>query len=82
MTIVPPGPGGPGAGLPGAEVMTLAGREPGDATGGDATLGGGVIRGDAPWDGTWSAQPAGPGRGLSLTVRATTAAIVRIPGGS
>jgi hypothetical protein len=82
VTIVPPGPGGPGAGLPGAEVMTLAGREPGDATGGDATLGGGAISGDAPWDGTWSAQPAGPGRGLSLTVRATTAAIVRIPGGS
>ena len=50
--------------------------------GGDATLGGAVITGDAPWDGTWSAQPADPGSGLSLTVRATTAAIVRIPGGS
>ena len=77
MTIVPPGPR-----LRGAEMMTLAGGEPGDATGARATLGGAAITGDAPWDGTWSALPADPGTGISLTVGATTAAIVRIHGGS
>jgi hypothetical protein len=87
VTIVAPGPGGPGAGGPGAggpgaQVMTLAGKEPGDATGGKATLGGAAITGDTPWDGTWSALPADPGTTLSLTVRASTAAIVRIPGAS
>jgi hypothetical protein len=91
VTIVAPGPGRPGAGgpgaggpggWPGAQVMTLAGKEPGDATGGKATLGGAAITGDTPWDGAWSALPADPGTTLSLTVRASTAAIVRIPGGS
>jgi hypothetical protein len=61
-------------------VMTLAGREPGDATGGYATLGGAAITGDTSWDGAWSALPADPGTTLSLTVRASTAVIVRIPG--
>jgi hypothetical protein len=77
VTIVPPGPR-----LQGAEVMTLTGREPGDATGAGATLGGAAITGDAPWDGTWDVLPAGPGEGVSLTVRATTAAIARIRSGS
>ena len=75
-----PGPGGSAAGQ-GAQVMTLAGAQPGDATGSQATLGGAVITGDTSWDGTWSALPADPGT-LSLTVRASTAVIVRIPGGS
>ena len=48
---------GPGAGLQGAEVMTLAGGQPGDATGSAATLGGAAITGDAPWDGEWSPWP-------------------------
>ena len=74
-----PGAGAPGAGGPGAQVMTLAGQEPGDATGSGATLGGAAITGDTSWDGTWSALPADPGSTLSLTVRASTAAIVRIP---
>jgi hypothetical protein len=65
-----------------AEVMTLAGGEPGDATGATATLGGAAITGDAAWDGTWSALPADPDAGVSLTVRATTAAIVRIRRGN
>src|SRR6266566_5093131 len=73
VTIVPPGPR-----LRGAQMMTLAGGEPGDATGASATLGGGAITGDAPWDGTWSALPADSDAGVSLTVRATTAAITRI----
>ncbi len=77
VTILPPGPR-----LRGAEMMTLAGGEPGDATGARATLGGAAITGDTPWDGTWSALPAGADAGISLTVRATTAAIVRIHGGS
>jgi hypothetical protein len=81
VTIVGPGPG-PAAGLPMAQVMTLAGEEPGDASGDSATLGGAVIAGDTPWAGTWSDWPADPGTGLSLTVRASSAAIVRIPAGS
>jgi hypothetical protein len=77
VTIVPPGPR-----LQGAEMMTLASGEPGDATGASATLGGAAITGDTPWDGTWSALPADPDAGISLTVRATTAAIARIHRGS
>ena len=73
VTIVPPAPG-----LQGAEFMTLAGGEPGDATGGSATLGGAAITGDTAWDGRWRALPADAHARISLTVRATTAAIVRI----
>jgi hypothetical protein len=73
VTIVAPGPG-----LQGAEVMTLAGGRPGDARGTRATLGGATITGDTPWAGTWSALPADPHAGISLTVKATTAAIVKI----
>jgi hypothetical protein len=73
VMIVPPG-----RGLQGAETMTLAGGEPGDATGASATLGGAAITGDSPWDGQWSTLPADPRAGISLTVQATTAAIVRI----
>ena len=86
VTIVAPGPRGwrqrAGGRPPGAQVMTLAGRAPGDATGGQATLGGAAITGDTPWDGIWSALPADRGTTLSLTVGASTAAVVRIPGGS
>lgn len=73
VTISPPGPGPLGA-----QVMTLAGREPGDATGQVATLGGQAITGDGPWQGTWDRLPADPAAGISLTVRAATAAVVRI----
>jgi hypothetical protein len=73
VTITPPGPP-----VQGAEIMTLAGGQPGDARGARATLGGATITGDTPWDGRWSALPADPRAGISLTVRATTAAIVKI----
>jgi hypothetical protein len=73
VTIVAPGPG-----LRGAEIMTLAGGEPGDATGAHATLGGAAITGDTPWEGEWSALSADPRAGIHVTVRATTAAMVRI----
>ena len=76
ITIVPPGPG-----WRDAEIMTLSGGEPGDATGASATLGGAAITGDARWDGTWSALPADQRAGIHVTVGATTAAIVRIHGG-
>jgi hypothetical protein len=76
VTIVVPGPG-----LQGAEVMTLAGGQPGDASATRATLGGATITGDTTWAGTWSALPAGPHAGISLTVKATTAAIVKIHSG-
>ena len=73
VTIVPPGPG-----LQGAEVMTLAGGQPGDARGTKATLGGATITGDTIWNGTWNTLHAEPHAGISLTVKATTAAIVKI----
>jgi hypothetical protein len=73
VTIVPPTPGPQGA-----QFMTLAGGEPGDATGASATLGGAAITGDAAWNGRWSTLSAGPHGGITLTVRATTAAVVRI----
>jgi hypothetical protein len=76
VTIVPPGPG-----LQGAEIMILASGQPGDATGASATLGGAAITGDAPWEGTWCALPADPRAGVHVTVRATTAALVRIQSG-
>ncbi|MBO0774894.1 MAG: hypothetical protein J2P34_01160, partial [Actinobacteria bacterium] len=61
-----------------ADVMTLAGGEPGDAATASATLGGAAVTGDAPWEGTWTALPAGPQADITLTVAATTAAVVRI----
>ena len=76
VTILPLGPGARQA-----QVMTLAGGQPGDARGGRATLGGATITGDAPWAGTWSPLPADPRAGVSLTVKATTAAIVKIQSG-
>ena len=76
ITIVPPGPG-----WRDAEIITLSGGEPGNATGASATLGGAAITGDTPWDGKWSALPADMRAGFHVTVGATTAAIVRIRGG-
>ena len=76
MTIVPPGPG-----VQGAEIMTLAGGQPGDARGAKATLGGATITGDTPWGGTWNTLPADPHAGITLTVKATTATIVKIQSG-
>jgi hypothetical protein len=76
VTIDPPGPG-----VHGAEIMTLAGGQPGDARGAIATLGGATITGDTPWNGTWSTLPVDPRTGISLTVRATTAVIVKIHSG-
>ena len=75
VTIAPPG-----RGAPRAEVMTLAGARPGEATGASATLGGATITGDAPWHGAWTALSADPLAGVGLTVRAATAAVVRLRG--
>ena len=72
VTISPPGPG-----VQGAEAMTLAGGQPGDARGPTATLGGATITGGTPWAGQWTTLPAGPQPGSALTVPATTAAVVR-----
>jgi hypothetical protein len=68
----------PGQGPHPAEVLTLAGGEPSDPASPSATLGGAVITGDTDWHGAWSTLPAVPGGGISLTVKATTAAIVKI----
>jgi hypothetical protein len=73
VVIIPPG-----AGPANAQLMTLTSGAPGDAARLSATLGGAVITGDAPWDGEWDALPADPGGGISLTVGATTAAVVRV----
>jgi hypothetical protein len=73
VTIVAPGPA-----IQGAQVMTLAGAQRGDAQGTKVTLGGAAITGDAPWNGTWSTVDVGPDSKISLTVQATTAAIVKI----
>ena len=76
VTIMPPGPG-----LRGAEVITLAGGQPGDARGTTATLGGAEITAGTAWNGRWDTVPADPHAGITLTVKATTAAIVRIHSG-
>ena len=66
------------ADLRAAEVMTLTGGRPGDAAGTSATLGGTAITGGAPWAGSWTQVPADLQGHISLTVRAATAALVRI----
>jgi|HubBroStandDraft_6_1064221.scaffolds.fasta_scaffold29785_1 hypothetical protein len=72
VTIVPPGPG-----QPSAHLMTLASESPGDATQTSARLGGAAITGDNPWNGEWDALPDSQA-GISLTIKPTSAAIVRI----
>jgi hypothetical protein len=62
--------------------MTLASGQPGDASGTIATLGGATITGDTPWDGKWAIVPADPPAGISVTVKATTAVIVKIRSGT
>ena len=76
VTIISPSPGAHGA-----EIVTLAGAQPGDARGTTVTIGGTTITGDAPWNGTWATLPTDPHTGISLTVKATTAVIVKIHGG-
>ncbi len=61
-----------------AEVITLAGQPPGDVTSATATLGGAAITGEAPWAGTWSPLASGARSGITLTVPAATAAVVRL----
>ena len=76
VTILPPGPG-----VQGGQMMTLAGGQPGDARGASATLGGATITGGTPWNGTWTTLPADPRTGIALTVKPTTAAIIKIHSG-
>jgi hypothetical protein len=73
VTILPPGPG-----RQGAQIMTLAGGQPGDARGASVTLGGATITGGTPWNGKWITLPAHPHAGITVTVKATTAAIIKI----
>jgi hypothetical protein len=47
----------------GAQMMTLAGGQPGDARGASVTLGGATITGGTPWNGTWTTLPAAEHRG-------------------
>ena len=71
----------PGAGLRAGEVMTLTSGQPGGAAAASATLGGATITGSLPWAGTWTEVPPDPQGHLGVTVRAATAAIVRIRSG-
>ena len=73
VTIVPPHPR-----FQRTAIMTLASGTPGDATSASSTLGGAAIASNTPWDGKWNALPAHPHTGISLTIRAASAAIVRI----
>ena len=61
-----------------ADYMVLTNGDPGNAALMSATLGGGSIRNDAPWNGKWT--PIGPVRDgkITLTVQCTTAVVVRI----
>jgi hypothetical protein len=61
--------------------MTLAGGQPGDARGASVTLGGATITGGTPWNGKWTTLPADPHAGITMTVKATTAAIIKIHSG-
>jgi hypothetical protein len=58
VTILPPGPG-----MQGAQIMNLAGGQPGDAGGASVTLGGATITGGTPWNGKWTVLPRRPTRG-------------------
>jgi hypothetical protein len=72
VTIVPPR-----AGRPSAQLMTLASSPPGDAAQASATFGGAAITGDTSWNGMWTALPE-LHAGIGLSVKSTTAAVVRI----
>jgi hypothetical protein len=61
-----------------AAAITLEAGEPGDPSSETATIGGAAITNNAPWQGNWAAlSPDGKGH-LAVTVRATTAAIIRL----
>jgi hypothetical protein len=64
-----------------AAFMALASAEPGQASGTSATLGGAELAGDRAWSGKWTTLPADPRAGISLTVPAASAAIVKIRSG-
>lgn len=62
----------------GADYMVLTDGEPGNAASINATLGGAPIKNDAPWNGKWTALNSVRDGQIKLTVRSTTAAVVRI----
>jgi hypothetical protein len=65
------------SGRPSAQFITLSSAPPGDPAQADATLGGTPITGDTAWNATWTALAASQA-GIGLSVKATTAAVVRI----
>ena len=72
VTIIPRG-----VGRPSAQLMTLTSEPPGDPAQASATFGGATITGDTTWNGTWTAL-AESRPGIGLSVKAATAAVVRI----
>lgn len=61
-----------------AAVMILTNGEPGNASRETVTLGGDVIRNDRRWHGRWTPLHSDTPDEVTLTIQATTAAIVRI----
>lgn len=60
------------------ETMELTDGDPGNATLMTGTLGGSAITNDAPWMGKWSPVGRVQGGKIAVTVRSTTAQVVRI----
>ncbi|HEV2326423.1 MAG TPA: hypothetical protein VGS10_20970 [Terracidiphilus sp.] len=61
-----------------AESILLTDGEPGNAARMTATLGGGTIRNDAPWNGRWTSLGEVKNGRIVLKVQSTTAVVVRI----
>jgi hypothetical protein len=64
-----------------AESIVLTDGEPGNAARMTATLGGGKITNNAPWDGKWTPLGTVKNGRIALTVQSTTAVVVRIDAG-
>ncbi|MEU6321286.1 hypothetical protein [Streptomyces sp. NPDC047009] len=60
-----------------AALITLDSGEPGDPSSVTATIGGAAIENSEPWQGKWTALSPDSKGHLAVTVRATTAAVIR-----
>jgi hypothetical protein len=58
--------------------MTLTDGDPGNASSYDVTFGGATIANDARWSGTWTSLAPSKNGGCTLTVPATSAAVVKL----
>lgn len=65
-------------GLTEAAAITLEAGEPGDPSSETATIGGAVITNDGPWQGKWTTLSPDSTGHVAVTVRATTATVIRL----